>query len=222
MAQHNPAYQSLIERAAQFFRSLSLVSGSVIADVGAGTGNFSTMAAQLCPQCRILHIEPDDGMNAVATKKASALGLKNLTIIKAVADEANFEPHSVDVVIAVHSLYAMPAPIRAIRNFHYWLRPTGHVFACDLGRYLNTIDWFFYLAIQIFRHHGMIKTARIIVSATEVARQNSKIAHMQRTGSYWMHTPQEYAHAWQTSGFSILQQETQYRNCSDLIIAVKS
>jgi ubiquinone/menaquinone biosynthesis C-methylase UbiE len=221
MAEHNPAYQALLARAEGYFASLPLSPGSVIAEIGAGTGNYSTLAASLCPECQILHIEPDAGMNEVAVRKAWQRGLWNIEFLGTTADSAPLQPSSVDVVVAVHSLYAMPDPLGTIAKIHTWLRPDGQVFACDLGRVLDVSDWFSYLRRSLVSRLGYWKTMGILLSGREVAQQNRRIAQMQRSGAYWTHEPDEYVQVWQKAGFSVLTAEAQYRNYSDLVIAKK-
>lgn len=71
MAEINPAYRELLADFRSFLASAELSERMVLGDFGAGTGNFSTLAARAVPGLRVVHIDSDMGMNELARSKGS-------------------------------------------------------------------------------------------------------------------------------------------------------
>jgi len=221
MAIHNPAYHEIKDRLRAFIRKEAIPDGATIADIGAGTGNYSAMIAAALPRSSILHIEPNEGMNQVARAKRQREGLINLDIRQHVAGELLFPAGSLNGVVLVHSLYAIPRPLDLVARIHEWVCDGGFVFACDIGRIMNVNDWFWYIGRHLLSRYGVRRTIQLLYGNREVARQNRHVARSQRRGEFWLHSPAEYRNAWEERGFVIEHEEVMYRGYSDLIIARK-
>lgn len=78
MAEINPAYQELVDAYRRFATQLWLHPDDLLLELGAGTGNFSLVAADEWPKCRVLHVDANEGMNDQARRKREALGLTNV------------------------------------------------------------------------------------------------------------------------------------------------
>lgn len=72
-----------------------------VLDVGAGTGRFALPLARQCRAVTLLDHSP--AMLAVASAKAAAAGISNVSFVEATWEEADVEPH--DVVLTAWSLY---------------------------------------------------------------------------------------------------------------------
>jgi ubiquinone/menaquinone biosynthesis C-methylase UbiE len=221
MAANNPAYQALLDRMRQVLTHSSLRPGAVVVEFGAGTGNFSTLVAGLRPEVRVVHIEPDAAMNAIAAHKSKLLGLANLEIRETTMEASGFAPESVDVVLLVHSLYTIADPQRVIQQLVNLLRPGGRVVCIDLGRPLDIGDWFQYLAMSLWRTQGAVGAARTLLAGRPVARHNRTIARLQRDGTYYVHSTEAFAESWRAAGLRIDEVDVVYRGYSDLVVGTK-
>jgi SAM-dependent methyltransferase len=91
-------------------------AGTVVVDVGAGTGKLS---GTLPRQARILAIEPDGAMRAVLHQRHP-----HLTVLAAAAEALPLQSGSVDVVAAAQALHLF-RPAVAGQEFRRVLRPSG-------------------------------------------------------------------------------------------------
>ena len=78
---YNPYYQDLHQSVLQFARQWDIQAGDHIADIGAGTGNYSLSLAKMYPQAKILHIDNDEGMNEAAMIKREQQSVYNHSIL---------------------------------------------------------------------------------------------------------------------------------------------
>jgi ubiquinone/menaquinone biosynthesis C-methylase UbiE len=218
MASVNPAYQELIAMADETLSQWELPVGARVVDIGAGTGNFSLAAARRLPHVRVIHLDNDSGMIAVAKSKAAAVGLTNIDFVDTSAEGLNYPPASIDAAISVHALYAIPRPQELLLNLRTWLKPGAPGLFCDLGRPMRVYDWAQYLFRSMRRSIGLKQTVEVFVKGRNIARQNKRIGRMQAQGTYWTHTPDEFRAAIRSAGFDITSQHTCYRGYSDFVV----
>lgn len=215
MAENNPAYQDLMSRYRLFLESRSRPVRKIL-DAGAGTGNFSLLAAQMFPEAEVIHLEPDEGMNRRLVAKSD--GIRNLSIVTLPVECAEFPAECFDLIISVHALYTMPEPHKQLERMAGWLRPGGSAFLCDFGRLMDLADWRNYLFRHFYREKGLLRAVQLLWQGRNVACQNSRIAAIQREGRYWMHSPKDFRAAVTQAGFQVAHQEEVYRGASDLIL----
>ena len=221
MADNNPAYQELLNIFIKHAEGWSFSESDTIADIGAGTGNFSIQCAALFPLATVLHIEPDSIMNSRAVKKMKERKIENIIIIKEYADSADLTFNNLSAAVCVHSLYSFPSPQSIIKKIFSWLRPGGILFACDLGRVLDVRDWRRYMFNEMKKRIGLIRTIHRFIKGSVVSYQNRRITQMQLSGKLWLHDLTEYQHTFKTNGFNIVTAETCYRGYSDLVVCKK-
>ena len=221
MAENNPAYQELIGRFKRAIAGWRVESGSILADLGGGTGNFSIELARAFPGCQVAHLDGSDGMNRVAKRKADIRSVSNLQFLTTDVEIAPFRVNSLAAVTTVHVLYALPRPQETIARIFDWLRPGGYLFACDVGRMESVAKWMIYLLREFYRRQGFWRTAQFCLRAREVLRQNQRILKTQRDGGYWSHTHAEFRSAIESAGFVVVEASEVYRGNSDLILARK-
>ncbi len=227
MATHNPAYQELLARFGAAVRGWPLPAGARLADIGAGTGNFSLALARAFPACQVLHLDSDAAMNRAAEHKAREAGCANLRVLTRdiasalEAPDAAFAPASLDALTTVHALYAFPNPQAVLAAAFRWLRPGGHLLACDAGRMSPVWGWAAYVLAHHVRRHGLAATWRFYRRARAVATLNRPLREAQREGRLWRHTPQEFRTAIEAAGFEVLRCEIAYRGNSDFVVARK-
>ena len=213
LSEHNPAYQDLLEEFKAFLATIEPPQS--IYDIGGGTGNYTQIAAQACPDAEIRFLEPDPGMFAAAKAKLSAhtnITFENLPF-EALTDEG-----AADLVVCVHALYAMPDQRQRLSDLRRLLRPGGWLFLVDLGRHMNVADWRKYLFSSLRKEKGVIGALGVFWQGREIATQNTAIFKAQKDGVYWTHTSEELASAVTENGFEIVRQKPVYRGYSDLLV----
>lgn len=218
MAELNPAYQELLATFTQAIKAWPLADGDTLADLGAGTGNFSTILAGQFPRCEIVHVDFDEAMNRQAAAKAGARRLENIRHVTSDLATHEFPPSSQAGVVSVHALYTLANPTQMLRRMHDWLRPGGQAFLCDFGRSMNVADWRSFLFQSSRRQHGLFGTLRKFWRGRVVAEANHEIARRQSAGEFWTHSHAEFVAAVVQAGFEVSQHEQAYRGYSDVVI----
>lgn len=222
MAEINPAYQDLVNGYRRFILQQWLHPEDLLLELGAGTGNFSLVAADEWPECHVLHVDASEAMNDEARRKRDAMGLTNLEIRSQDIAQLDLPDESATVITAVHALYAFPDPQAVIRDMFRWLRPGGTVFACDPGRPLDMREWARYLFRSARAERGLLRSVWLFWRCREVAAQNRRIAQSQQAGSYWRHDASSFAQAFADAGFEVAHCRSAYRGASDLLVARKA
>ncbi|MGB3624819.1 MAG: methyltransferase domain-containing protein, partial [Henriciella sp.] len=211
---HNPAYRELLGDFRSFIGKID--QPEVIYDIGGGTGNYTEIAAELCPGSKIRLIEPDPRMIAIAKSKLSSYN--DITFDTRSMEETD-ALEKADLVICVHALYAMTSPEKRLRQLAGLLRPGGMLFLIDLGRELDLAHWRRYLLRHLFATHGLLGAARITWQGREIARQNRQIRNAQKAGDYWTYEEGELAGKVAEAGFEVLRSRPAYLGYSDLVVA---
>lgn len=218
---HNPFYQELRKQVLNEVQSWDLVPGSTLADIGAGTGNYSTAIAKLYPDSHILHIDRDAGMIGRAREKQRTYGLENVSFFQQSIEETHFSNNSLQAIVAIHSLYTFPEPASVLRQFYHWLEPGGYGIFVDPGRKLNILSWQLAIGKHLLQTQGVRKTLQIMRDGKEVSRQNRKIQRMQARGEFWLHSHKEFCETVAQAGFEIVKAKTTFRGISDWIVVRK-
>ncbi len=219
---YNPFYQQLHQEVLDHTTRWNIEPGDLLMDVGAGTGNYSCTLAETFPQAQVLHIDRDEGMNAVARQKQIQGGLHNLRIVTKAVDQLRFQPNSVKACICIHALYTLRDPRTLLSHMHDWLVPGGQGIFVDPGRILKVADWQWAIGWRMLRQHGFIQTWRVMRAGKEISHQNRLISQYQADGTYWTHTTEEFLQAIASVGFEIVEHGTTFRKVSDWAIVRKS
>ena len=220
MAVHNPSYQELLAHYLKTIAGWRLQTEDVVADIGAGTGNFSITLARAFPRVRVIHADFNEEMLALARSKAD--GLANWQAIAFDVQQDDWPLPSLAGIVSVHALYAFPNPKRVIQKMAAQLRPGGFVYASDVGRILNIRDWTWYLLKESMRAHGLPATLSLFCRGQEIRRQNQAVARGQKCGTYWTHDLAEFRAAFEVAGIDVLSAtDAMYRGYDDLIVGRK-
>ncbi len=118
-----PGYRRAYDRlAGEYIGRLLPSNPGVIVDAGCGTGRWARRWLDLGH--RVIGIEQSPRM--IAELKRRDLG-DGFRLIAASMDEAEIEPGSADLVVAMGSLQYVADPAAVLRRFRDWVRPGGHV-----------------------------------------------------------------------------------------------
>ncbi|MBS1303358.1 class I SAM-dependent methyltransferase [Loktanella sp. SALINAS62] len=213
LSKHNPEYQKILSDFELFLSQIT--SPQVIYDIGGGTGNYTQIAARVCPDSNVCLAEPDPGMIAAARAKLAAFD--NIRYENRALEDID-APGTADLIVCVHALYAMTAPEQRLTDLRRLLRPGGVLYLVDLGRLMDVTDWRSYLFSHLKKEHGLAGALRIFWQGREIAKQNTVIRRAQKKGVYWTHSDAEIAAAATAAGLEIIRQDTVYRGYSDLLI----
>ena len=113
--------------------ALQLKSGQSVADVGAGTGYFSTRLAKSAAKPRVYAVDIEPSMVAHLTERAKGEGLANMTAVLAGADTTNL-PEPVDVVLIVDTFHHIPNRVAYLTALKKHLKPGGRVAIVDFRK----------------------------------------------------------------------------------------
>jgi cyclopropane fatty-acyl-phospholipid synthase-like methyltransferase len=117
---------------ARVIEALRLEKGMKVADIGAGTGYFSTRLARV-PGVAVFAVDIEPKMVEYLQQRAKREGLTNITGVTATATTPNL-PEPVDVILVVdtyHHLPDRPAYFRALKQS---LRPGGRIAIVDFRK----------------------------------------------------------------------------------------
>jgi ubiquinone/menaquinone biosynthesis C-methylase UbiE len=222
MAERNPAYQHLLRHCVATVQQWPLGAGDVIADFGAGTGNFSIALAKALPDVRVLHLEFDEQMLRLAEEKAKQAPLGNWLAIRLDLDDDKWDLPPLAGAVTVHCLYSTHRPRQLIHRICSQLMPGHHLYACDFGRVMNVADWARYMIATSFRTRGFFQTVALVMRSGIIRKQNRLVARAQREGSYWTHDLAEFRGCFEAEGIRVTQASNQwYRGYDDLVVGHK-
>jgi len=213
LSDHNPEYQLLMQDFEAFLETIK--TPGVIYDIGGGTGNYTEIAARICPGSEVHLAEPDTAMIRTAQSKLKAH--RNVSFHNLALQDLD-APNAADLVVCVHALYAMPDQSQRLKDLRRLIRPGGYLYLIDLGRYMDVADWRSYLFTELKNEHGLKEALKIFWRGRQVAKQNSAIYKAQKKGVYWTHSEAEIAAAVTAAGFDIIRQQSVYRGYSDLLV----
>jgi len=218
---YNPFYQQLHQEVLAIVRQWSFGPGEQVADVGAGTGNYSIALASLFPQVQVFHIDSNEGMNSVMQRKKEDRGLENIHTMAVSIDALQLSEGSLSACLCIHALYTFPNPQAVLKKIHTWMKLGARGIFVDPGRLVNVFQWQLAIGWHMIRHHGWRKTLKIMREGREVSYQNRQISKLQARGIYWQHSHAQFCDAVSTAGFDILESHLCFRNISDMVVVRK-
>lgn len=114
------------------------------------------LSPEIAASSELIHLDADAGMLSIAQQKYLARGLRVETIHRD-ASKSVFPVGSLDCILSVNALYAMPHPETILKRAFHWLRPGGSFFLVDLGRIQNTTEWTSFLVASNRRRLGIFE-----------------------------------------------------------------
>jgi SAM-dependent methyltransferase len=113
--------------------ALGLRSGQSIADIGAGTGYFSSRLARAGAAPTVFAVDIEPSMVEYLKQRAAREGLKNLTPVLAGADGPNL-PTPVDAILIVDTYHHIPNRVAYFTRLRAALKPGGTLAIVDFRK----------------------------------------------------------------------------------------
>ncbi len=110
---------------------LGLIDGMTFADIGAGTGIFTTTAAEIT-RAQVWAIDPSASMREILSSKKSALALDNVEIL---ADVSTLPEESVDLALLCTVLHEIEAQEAFLAQIAARLNPKGKLAVIEFHKY---------------------------------------------------------------------------------------
>jgi ubiquinone/menaquinone biosynthesis C-methylase UbiE len=115
---------------ARVIEALNIQPGNVIADIGAGTGYFTTRLAKAPATPKVYAVDIEPSMVEHIRHRAMQDGLSNVTAVQAGAERTNL-PEPVDLVVMVDTYHHIPNRVAYFTELKANLRPGGRLAIID-------------------------------------------------------------------------------------------
>jgi ubiquinone/menaquinone biosynthesis C-methylase UbiE len=113
-----------------FFLAPLLQPGFDVLDAGCGPATITTGIAEMVFPGRVMAVDPSASQLEKGRRLAEGREIMNLDFVAASVCEMPFADHSFDVVFSHALLEHLPAPDRALAEFHRVTRPGGFIGLC--------------------------------------------------------------------------------------------
>lgn len=131
---------------------LELKPGDVVADVGCGSGSHMLMMHGLQPQARIVGVDPDERMLALARRKAQQAGVQlefrtgmGHALVAVLPD---LRPNKLVSSLVLHQC-PMPVKQSILASMHQLLQPGGRLVIADYGEQRGWLMRLVFRVVQI-------------------------------------------------------------------------
>jgi predicted methyltransferase len=108
--------------------ALDLKPGMVVADIGAGSGYYSSrIAKRVGPTGRVYATDIQPGMIEILERRIKAEGLTNVTTILGGMDDPKLPPRSIDLAIMVDVYHELQQPQLFLQRLKETFKPGGRL-----------------------------------------------------------------------------------------------
>jgi ubiquinone/menaquinone biosynthesis C-methylase UbiE len=127
--QKSPFHEALANRLVELAQPQP---GNQVLDIATGTGLAAIAAAQIVgDQGRVVGVDIAKGMLEQAQYKIDTIGLKNIELIEADADDLDFDDSSFDIILCSSALIYLTDIANTLQRWHRFLKSGGKVaFSC--------------------------------------------------------------------------------------------
>ncbi|MEZ5284567.1 MAG: class I SAM-dependent methyltransferase [Vicinamibacterales bacterium] len=113
--------------------TLGLQAGQAVADIGAGTGYFSSRLARTAAAPTVYAVDIEPSMVAYLRDRAAKEGLKNLVAVQAGPEGPNL-PAPVDTVLIVDTFHHIPSRVAYFSRLKASIKPGGTLAIVDFRK----------------------------------------------------------------------------------------
>jgi ubiquinone/menaquinone biosynthesis C-methylase UbiE len=152
-----PAYDRILEVAIgdrnikrALVEQAGVENGARVLDVGCGTGTMTRMIRERCPDARVVGLDADEEVLAIARRKA-ADSRANIDFVHGFAEELDVGHGSFDVVVSClffHHL-SRDGKMEVLRRIRAVLRSGGTLHVADWGRPQGTLAHLGFLGVRL-------------------------------------------------------------------------
>jgi ubiquinone/menaquinone biosynthesis C-methylase UbiE len=123
--------------------------GQLIVDIGCGTGTLAILLKQRCPEAKIVGVDPDVKILAIAQAKAKVADV-DVQWHQGFADSAPVQPGSADVAVSSLVLHQVSIVQKhaIIGTMLGLVNATGLIHIADYGRQSGLMRWLFRQTVQ--------------------------------------------------------------------------
>ena len=108
--------------------ALELKPGMVVADIGAGSGYYSTrIAKRVGPSGRVYATDIQQGMIDILDRRIKSEGLTNITTVLGGMDDPKLPPASIDLAIMVDVYHELQQPQVFLQRLKETFKPNGRL-----------------------------------------------------------------------------------------------
>jgi len=195
LARNYIPYQKLVNQVKTIVFS-SCPQGSLILDVGCGTGNYCLALADNYKVCGI-DLSPE--MLKRAESKAKKKNIRASFQVSNLSERLPYEDDIFDAVISVNTLYSLPDPDFALRQIRRVLKNNGKLILCNpmypppMGK----------IIAERVREEGLIRGLLLLVRLGSVILLNQIILRKMHKGSYSFWNTEEISKLLTSVGFKV-------------------
>lgn len=111
-----------------------LEDGATVVDLGTGPGHLAIELSRLCPQARIIGLDPSEEMLSIARNNAGKAGISSFEARLGTAEEIPIESGSVDLLVSQSSFHEWENPQQGAAEILRVLKPGGSLILKDYNR----------------------------------------------------------------------------------------
>ena len=116
------------EAPSKAIEALELKPGMVVADIGAGSGYYtSRMAKKVAPSGRVIATDIQPGMIELLERRIKSEGLGNVTTILGAMDDPKLQANSIDLAIMVDVYHELQQPQLFLQRLKPAFKPGGRL-----------------------------------------------------------------------------------------------
>lgn len=105
--------------------NLPINSGSVVADIGAGSGFYTFRIAPKVPEGKVYAVEIQEDAIQYLQDRSKELGFDNVITVKGVENSPNLPDNSIDLAIMVDVYHELEFPVEMLAAIRQSLKPDG-------------------------------------------------------------------------------------------------
>jgi predicted methyltransferase len=122
------------QRVPDVIAALAIGSGSQVADIGAGSGYFTTyLARHVGADGAVFAVEIGEGELSRLRRLAEDEGLENIEVVRGEIDDPRLPEQSLDAVLVVDAYHEMTEHEAMLAGMHRALEPGGRLVIIDLA-----------------------------------------------------------------------------------------